>query len=848
MLKTFASRTLSTSLLVCVLFAAAPARAADPPVPSGGHPRLFMTSANMAAFTAKAGMSGTRSAAMIAHCQEAIDHPNFYAPRGGADADTWPGAALSCGFAYLVTGQSKYLAPALMYWKAALNDDQNIGDGLACTQAASTTTAWKTWNGNAPTPPILATITHDTGYPIRWYGPDIALVYDWLYSAPGVDDALRAQTRNCLTAWVDYYTKSGYHRDEPASNYNAGYVAAKALAAIAIGNDGGADGHLWTEALHEVFGTTLVGDGLSGSTGSFGMPAGPMVGGDWPEGWQYGPLSVAEYAGAARALEEAGASQPEMDAWVNSLAVRYAHGTVPSFDGIYTGNGDYDSMLPVGPPNGSILDAVLIGPSSDQAAGWALYMKQQQKPDFGSTFIWNVLADARDVPAQDYRAQTPAAPLWYLARGTRTIYARTAWDAAAFWGVFTSAPQVVSDHQHFSSGNFLFSRGADHLIVDSSNYGESATFETNAITVDSPLLPGDYAKSQTGWSKAELLWARGTDAAVYAARSDFAHAFDFNGTASDVAYAHREWVFLPEGETVLIDRVRTGSASRNTYISFHANTAGTLAQTGSIASGTVGGSKLAIHAAWLSGGTPTITKVAGGGCKVTCNWPCGSCDAARFNVDVYRVTMPGPYAQALHVFDGLAAGESPAQVGSLNDDNFDPAPKMNAGVIGAAVYRATKQSYVIASAAQDGASPNPMTYGVPGGSAGRHIVFDAPEAGDGSSSVTAAAAGDRCVVTVTPGSGGGVAGRPLMFQVAAAADGCTVTEDTNVPPGTPPPGGGVDPTTGNGGSSGGSGGGANKGGCGCAVTPAGPSALAAVLLGVGWLVARGRSRRRGKQR
>jgi hypothetical protein len=54
-----------------------------------------------------------------------------------------------------------------------------------------------------------------------------------------------------------------------------------------------------------------------------------MVGGDWGEGWQYGPLSVAEYAAAARALEEAGAAQPEMDAWVNSLVVRYAHGHGP---------------------------------------------------------------------------------------------------------------------------------------------------------------------------------------------------------------------------------------------------------------------------------------------------------------------------------------------------------------------------------------------------------------------------------------------------------------------------------------------------------------------------------------
>ena len=45
---------------------------------------------------------------------------------------------------------------------------------------------------------MIITVTHDTGYPMRWYGPDIALAYDWLYNAPGVTPALQAQTRVCL--------------------------------------------------------------------------------------------------------------------------------------------------------------------------------------------------------------------------------------------------------------------------------------------------------------------------------------------------------------------------------------------------------------------------------------------------------------------------------------------------------------------------------------------------------------------------------------------------------------------------------------------------------------------------
>jgi MYXO-CTERM domain-containing protein len=42
------------------------------------------------------------------------------------------------------------------------------------------------------------------------------------------------------------------------------------------------------------------------------------------------------------------------------------------------------------------------------------------------------------------------------------------------------------------------------------------------------------------------------------------------------------------------------------------------------------------------------------------------------------MAVPGPFAVAIHVIDGLATRESEAIVGSLNDDTYDPAPKQNA--------------------------------------------------------------------------------------------------------------------------------------------------------------------------
>jgi MYXO-CTERM domain-containing protein len=744
-----------------------------------------MTDANVAGYAANAQTSTSAAAKLIARCQETIDQPSFYNERGGADGDNWPGAAMSCAFAYRVTQQAAYLTQALKYWHAALDHDQTIPDNLGCTVANSTFDWRNQWNGDFPPPPVLLTVTHDTGYPMRWYGPYIALVYDWLYGAPGVDDTLRAQTRTCLTAWIDNYTIRGYLRDKPGSNYQAGFVVGKTLAAVSIGNDGGADGHLWTEALHDVFETVLVGNGLLGSSGGIGSPAGLLVGGDWGS-WQYGPLSVIEYAAATRALEDNGAPQTAMDEWVNSLIVRSVYATLPKLDSQFPGNGDFDSDTIYKNLDANQLDAVLVGPSTDQAASWARFIRQER--NLSGSYFWNALAELRSVTPQDYRAQTPTPSLWYLTRGLGNMYVRTSWGEDAYWAVFMSG-SPEGDHPHYAASNFVFSRGGDHLIVDSANYGEPATFETNAVSADAAVTPGDYALTQGPFGLPALPWARGTSGGVFAARSDFAHAFEFNGTPSDIGYAHREWVLLPEGEVVTIDRVHTSADTRNAYVRFHTNTAGTLALdsgTG-VATGTVGASRVAIHRVLLSGGTPAISSIQKGGCQLSCSFPCGACAAARFDVDLYSVTIPGSWAVAIHVIDGLAGSEQPAIVGSLNDDNFDPDPKQNAGIIGAAVFRGSRQSFVVASSAIDGAQGATMTYGVLGGSPARHVVFDAPAAADGTSAVTASAQSGRCIVSISAGGGGGLTGRPLAFQVASAADGCTVIDDPNVPAGTPPP-------------------------------------------------------------
>jgi hypothetical protein len=826
------------SAIAFVILVSAASAYADPPLPSGAHPRVFMSATNVAAFTANAAKPGSAAAAMVKLCQDTIDTPKDYNTRGGSDGGNWPGAAVACAFAFRATQKQQYLTQAITYWQASLDDDQNIGDKHGCV--AGVDTNWQSWatSRNGPAPPVIITVTHDDDYPMRWYGPDVALTYDWLYDAAGVSDTLRAQTRTCLTAWNDFYTGYGYHAKQAGANYNAGFVASKALAAIAIGNDGGADGHLWTQVLTDQVGKLLIGDGLMGADTPVGMPAGALVGGDWLEGWEYGPLSVLEYALTARVLEDNGAKLPALDAWVNSLVVRYVYATVPTRDGQWVGGDfDNDSQIYQG-PSAATLQAVLLGPSSDQAAGWALQLMQEQKPR-GFGLVYDAIAEIRKVTASDYRMQSPAPSLWYLSRGSRAMYVRSGWDAGAFWGVFSSAPHIVDDHEHLAASNFVLSRGGDHLIVDTSEYGGFGTLQTNALSADSPQLTGNYAQTQTPFSQAELVWARASDNNVFAARSDLAKAFNWKDQASDIPYAHREWVMLPEGEVVTIDRVHTAGASDNMYVNFHANTGGKLALTGNVASGPVGASQLVIHSIKRSGGTPRITQpaaISGDNGKCPGGYPDGPCTDARLAVDIYALAVPGPQATAVHVIDALASGEAPATVDALDDAAIDPA-HANGGVIGASVYRGMRRSYVIASSAANGAAGSSLSYGVPGDAAARHIVFDAPEAADGTSQVTATATGGRCAISIVAGGGGGLTGHPLMFSVDAAASGCTVHDGASAPPAAPPVGGGISDGGSNGdsGANGGTSGG--KKGHGCSYAGDGASSPAPLALFVVALLA-----------
>lgn len=595
----------------------------------------------------------------------------------------WSKVLQACLVAYAATDKVDYAKTGVKFLTALLDDLDAIGDKKGGDEAAR----------------------RDSGYALRNLGPYTALGYMWLYDQLPADVRDRAPKR--WKAWLDWFKDKGYRAREPGSNYQAGYLLSATLIGIATGDSKFAQDELWGKDMAKAF-----------------APKGLLDGGDWPEGWQYGPLSIAEYALALRAAKAAGWKVPDAAPWLHQVLQRFVHGLSPA-DGVYP-SGDAEDAPPNLKPSVLHLDAIALGdasPEDKQLARGELNRLVLADKDY---WLYDALATADPthvaVPRETW-------PTYYESNGNAQIYARTNWSADAIWFVAQCSRSLDVDHRHPDTGNFVLSRGKDDVVVDPSPYGSQSTLTSNAPTVLSPHLPEDYKPSQGFWGqKTGWDYKLQTKSGVVAARCDYSDQFMMQEQKSDVPEALRDFVLVPSADgkdaaLVVIDRASAGKM----WLTFHAPA--TIAADGSAK---VGASQLKIIPIGNAGAHSIVHPDAKDCFKGQVR---GLCDAGRFDSSGYRAIFDGPHPHAVHVLS--VTGGAPFT-----------ASKIEHGVVLAGPRAA--------AIAWPEKANEPFVYSAP---PGEHIVLDVKDA-----QITAKSVGGNCEVSVAHG---GTYPRPATFTLDA---------------------------------------------------------------------------------
>jgi MYXO-CTERM domain-containing protein len=714
--------------IVLVLILLAGVASAAPPEPSGPHPRMLLDAKLGAAW--KAALKDGRGPLVgaVALCDEdrsRRDHDG--ALYMGAE---WAKMLQACLVAWAATDKPEYGTSALKYFTALIDDLDKIGDGKGGDTA----------------------VARDSGYPIRNLGPYTAIAYDWLHDFPGMTPELRARARRRWAAWLTWFRDKGYHPRDPGSNYQAGYLISATLVAIAQGGEAAEESGpaLWKFVADELWGKDMA---AALSTG------GVLDGGDWNEGWQYGPFSVAEYALAARIGKAYGLATNGITPWLDSVLRRHVYALTPG-DRLWAG-GDYDDDHAYMSPQVLVLDAISLGDASPDDKRWAKGELSRLSLTDKDALLYDALAVLGDPPALVPRE---AWPTWYQAAATGTLFTRTSWDARAIWFVAACAQTSGLDHRGPNAGNFVLSRGAADLIVDPSPYGSLSTLTGNAPTVRSGHKLANYVPSQLAWSEdIAWVWATKTTGGIVAARCDYSDAYRFQDRKSDVPVALRDFVLVPSADghdasLVIVDRATTGAVDHKMYLRFRVPAELAIDQAGT-GTATIKDARVTISGAHApSLGRTKLKDCFQEGTKR------GNCDAARFPVTDYRVEIPGPEPRALHVIDATGATGG-ATHSALSGD----------GWTGVRV-QGTRDAAVVWPNEPGGALAVRAPKGQPGKRA-TLVVLDAP-ASDGKATVSAKPDGDACAVTIA--AGGTIPAKPVIVTLDAA---CAVAADPEQPNG-----------------------------------------------------------------
>jgi len=442
----------------------------------------------------------------------------------------WYMYTLNYGLAYRVTGNAAYGNEGVVYLTAMLRDRYAIGDGLVGTNA----------------------IQIDSGYVSRSLGAGVAMGRDWLDGAPNLTPALITECTKRMDEWMTWiHRPETYGIGEPTTNYHAGHFAMTYSAFIAFEGDPGyqTDWETKSEAMWDdvadMFNTEL-------------------DGGDWAEGWNYGPRAMRHLLGYPWALET-GTDRP--DHWdeidITSEVVRAQVSMLHPARDLMSDDGRWSGDTKGDPRTATCLMMSVLSDTDATAKGLAVW--------YANNLNWNGTPDRWERVLFTDPSIAPIAPSVATIGGlTWKMWGHSVTRSADWTDLDATFVDVVAWTHAAEEHNFGEVKIASRrkpLLVD------GQTWQLEAEYANVPLIAGThtYAPYQEVWHEPAVMTVDSMDG-VYAYHKMANMDYCYNGVNDDnpsCSYFQRDVVFIAPDHVIVRDHIAATSLANTIAEQWH---------------------------------------------------------------------------------------------------------------------------------------------------------------------------------------------------------------------------------------------------------------------------------------
>lgn len=377
----------------------------------------------------------------------------------------WQAYLYNYALAYRVTGNAAYGNKGVTYLKAILNDRPggagggDIGNGDGGAEA----------------------IYIDAGYVSRSLGASLGVGRDWLDGAPDLTPELISEVNLRMSQWYNVVVnnipnsngRTVYAYDAPWDNYYAGHFYMLYAAGIGLAGDPGYDPAWLQEALNGWNNKVLP------------LINGMLKGGEWIEGWNYGPLASRTFMQFPLAMQT-GSSYASFwgdTQWHRELVKGHLHMLHPSRN--TTGdNGSWTGSSKGDPRAGTMLYLSTFAPLSQTEKGlarWYVENISDGSADYGQLWEAFLFNDDSIEPLQP--TEQNVGSLAYQSAGHGYIRSDQ-WSSkdATFVELIGGPPNGPGGQGEMNLGEIKITGQQDLLLVDGDTWQYASDY-ANIMTI-----------------------------------------------------------------------------------------------------------------------------------------------------------------------------------------------------------------------------------------------------------------------------------------------------------------------------------------------------------------------------